>query len=192
MPDATDPSTVLSTVEDDVASVWTYVSSNDYNNAIDGWLQYDPDAPCTEGVLGCLSEMTAGFGYWMNMTDANTLEGGGNPWAAGNIAPPSRIITFGWNLIGHLGDTNYAVGCIFGNEGGEAFELGPDEYLATLAVPWLQIIGYDGTTPTVLEKTSILEAKKGYWMATRGLTSGLTGYGYIYIPVPPIGYVCPT
>lgn len=95
VPIDTDASVVLEDLEE-LEGVWTYDPTNP--NAIDGWLTYNPAEPGTSN----LNTMTAGFGYWVEMLNDETLTVVGSIMAPG-ITPPQRTLIPGWNLIGYYG-----------------------------------------------------------------------------------------
>lgn len=63
--------------------VWGYQNGN--------WMEYDPDAPgsCS------LNEMDAGYGYWIEMSQADILQVGGT------AADKTVGLQEGWNLVGY-------------------------------------------------------------------------------------------
>jgi len=94
VPSNTAIATVLGSASSVIDAVWTYDPTNP--NAVDGWLVYTGN-PSTSN----LDKMTAGFGYWMSITDDANLSGSGTLLIAGPTPPPSRSLQSGWNLIGY-------------------------------------------------------------------------------------------
>ena len=94
VPSNTAIATVLGSASSVIDAVWTYDPTN--LNAVDGWLVYTGN-PSTSN----LDKMTAGFGYWMSVTDNANLSGSGALLIAGPTSPPSRSLQSGWNLIGY-------------------------------------------------------------------------------------------
>ncbi len=77
--------------EDTVVSVWTYDNGT--------WHVYTPDGnPANDD----LTTMLPGWGYWVLTTDDDMLTIGGSLLSP-VVAPPSKKITPGWNLIGYYG-----------------------------------------------------------------------------------------
>jgi len=182
VPADTNISKVLASILSDVTSVWSYDSFD--SNAVDGWRSFNPANPCSAASAGCLSSMTAGYGYWVNMADANTLSGSGSLFLQGPNTFPSRRLNFGWNLIGHYNSVDQTVRCVLGrivNNGSDGI----------LRIPWTQLLTYTGSTLTSVGDlvSSKLQDGKGYWFLIPGLTSGLVANAYIYAPVPTS--VCP-
>ena len=95
MPNDTDVSDILGDAENKIYSVWTYDPSN--SNSKDGWLVYNANSSSTSN----LTDMTAGYGYWISVADDTRIEGWGNLLVAGPTTPPSRTLSSGWNLIGY-------------------------------------------------------------------------------------------
>jgi len=95
VPSNTAISAVLGSAVDNIAAVWTYDPTNP--NAVNGWLVYVPGNSGTNN----LDIMTAGFGYWVSVTDNANLAGSGTLLIAGPTSPPSRSLQNGWNLIGY-------------------------------------------------------------------------------------------
>ncbi|MFC1955561.1 DUF11 domain-containing protein [Chloroflexota bacterium] len=83
----------LISVEDSLASIFDYLTSAygyQSGEGIEGWTSYNPDWPAERNTLSILS---VGRGYWINVTQACTLQYGGNAYE----------LSAGWNLIGWQG-----------------------------------------------------------------------------------------
>ncbi len=75
--------TVLNPIAGKYISVWSFSAG--------AWKLYDPASP----GFSDLFEMDAGIGYWINMTEAATLDLTG-------VTPPGFIpVSNGWNLVGY-------------------------------------------------------------------------------------------
>ncbi len=98
VPNDTSISTVLGSAESSIQAVWTYnptsVNANDTNG---GWFVYRPD----DVEHSSLSTMTAGYGYWISVTNDTSISGSGSLLTKGPTTPPSIDLTNGWNLVGY-------------------------------------------------------------------------------------------
>ena len=95
VPNDTSIATVLGNASASINAVWTYDPLN--SNAVDGWLVHNPDNSGTNN----LTDMTAGYGYWVSVKGNTSISGWGSLLTAGPTVPPSRILSSGWNLIGY-------------------------------------------------------------------------------------------
>ncbi len=96
VPTNTNIGAVLGDAANSIKAVWTYDPTNP--NAVDGWLVYVPGNP---EETNNLTIMTAGYGYWINVTENETISGSGSLLTVGPTPPPSRNLVKGWNLIGY-------------------------------------------------------------------------------------------
>ena len=87
IPDNTAIGTVLSGMNN-VLIVYAYDALNDT------WLSYIP------GVRYDLTDITAGTGYWFEMSASETLTINGSFLGGGGATPPTYPVYTGWNLIG--------------------------------------------------------------------------------------------
>jgi len=85
---------VLEDVEENVEIVWAYDAE------ADEWYVYTPDGEENDN----LEEMFPGWGYWIKMSQGDTLLLGGESWGMPPSPPsPQRNLVEGWNLIGYYG-----------------------------------------------------------------------------------------
>jgi len=99
----TDPtiSTVLASISGKVISVWAFKGNE--------WKIYDPANSSPDE----LTTMEAGWAYWINMSDAGTLEFTGS-------APTNAIeLSSGWNLVGYNTTNSQAVADAVGSIDGK-------------------------------------------------------------------------
>jgi len=143
-PGNTSISTVLASISDEVVSVWAF-KGND-------WKIYDPDNP---GVGG-LTTMEAGWAYWINMSDAGTLE-------FTSSAPNNTIsLSSGWNLVGYNASSSQAVT--------DAVDSIDGKYSLIWAYKDDNWRLYDAVIPGFSD-LSVMEPGYGYWIkATQGCT----------------------
>jgi len=91
VPDDTSISSVLGDAASKIDVVWTYdAETGDWHVA-----HPNSDAP------GDLTEMTAGYGYWINSTGSTKIKGFGSWMKRGPFVPQSRTLFPGWNLVGY-------------------------------------------------------------------------------------------
>jgi len=144
IPSNTAIATVLGDAADDIDAVWTYDPTN--LNAVDGWLVYTGN-PSTSN----LDKMTAGFGYWISVTDNANLSGSGTLLIAGSTPPPSRSLQSGWNLIGYYQ---------LPNENDST----PDNAFMSLGGSYTGLWGFDNATGFFKSVTTILPGD-GFWIS---------------------------
>ena len=82
---------VLEHILDKVESVWALINGS--------WYIYDPDNP----GFSDLTEMTAGYGYWINLNTAFNLS------VSGSIPGKTINLISGWNLVGYNSQTEQPV-----------------------------------------------------------------------------------
>jgi hypothetical protein len=81
-----------------VDSVWAYDPTN--NLCSTDWCVYTPDDEENDS----LTSIEPGWGYWvMELEDEEWLTIGGSLFKTGPVAPPSRELVPGWNLVGYYG-----------------------------------------------------------------------------------------
>ena len=136
-PADTSIASVLSGIADSVTAVWSYDSSQP-----SGWAVYYPNNP----DISTLSTMTAGYGYWVQVSKDVTLTGAGTVIASGASTPPSRTLVPGWNLVGYYQPdsttTSTSVDSAFASIG-------------TAGVAYTSIFKYDTSTGTFSAPTTI-------------------------------------
>jgi hypothetical protein len=94
IPDNTTIGTVLSGMNN-VLSVYAYDTLNET------WLRYlPPETDLPESGSGDLTEITAGKGYWFEMSASETLTINGSFLGEPGVTPPTYPVYAGWNLIG--------------------------------------------------------------------------------------------
>ena len=91
-------SEVLSPIQGQYEIVWAYNASD----TADPWKKYVPGAP---EWANDLEAMIPGQGYWIKMTQADTLAMGGLPLALTQID-----LVSGWNLIGYPSTDSQDIG----------------------------------------------------------------------------------
>jgi hypothetical protein len=140
---------VLGTTKDNINAVYSY-------DVATGWKVYRPDGVGTSN----LTEMTAGYGYWVEYKDvgASNIVGSGNLISEGNNTPPSRSLKEGWNLIGYYqrpNTTNISATNALANN---------------LNNFWTLLFGYDNTDKhiTPLNTGSQLSPGQGFWVWLTG------------------------
>ena len=125
-----------------------------YDAYTKGWTAYFPSWSST------LTKMTAGKGYWVKMTAADTLPVSGSFLPSGGVTPPSYSVYDGWNLIGFhsLNETVNA-----------------STYLGSCN--WQSMFKWNNQTDSynTVRPSTILAKGEGYWMAA---TADCTIYPY--------------
>jgi len=138
-----------------LVSVWTYIDGE--------WSVYHPGQP----ELSNLDEMTAGYGYWVEMEGYDgecTLYVPGTLFAPGSATPPSRTLTAGWQLIGHYG--------VYG----KPVCMGLHSLVNTMGFPtarWSSLYGYDPLNGQFYSLSTCEDGMypgEGYWIL---LNSGM-------------------
>ena len=96
-----DPEVVFESIADQIESVWTY----DPEHVIcgDDWCVWSPNDELPDNL-----RIKPGWGYWVLAKNGTTedplwLVIGGSLFNQGPVAPPSRDLQAGWNLIGYYG-----------------------------------------------------------------------------------------
>ena len=140
MPNDSDVLDVMSSVDGNWNSVWSYETGN--------WKRYDLTCP---GFLNDLTTMEPGKGYWIDMKSADTLSLSGSEPTVKSIP-----LVSGWNLVGYNSlsskSTTEAMNSIDGNWNSVwSYENGN----------WKR---YDLTGPDFLNDLTIMEPGKGYWI----------------------------
>ena len=143
IPSSTSIDAVTADIEDNLYGVYYY-------DAYTGtWKSYFPEY----GVSGSnLKTMTAGKGYWINMTAADTLPVSGNFLPSGMNTPPSYPLYEGWNLIGfHSENTSITASTYFGTQGTD----------------WQSIFKWNNQTDSyeTVTPSTTLNQGEGYWLA---------------------------
>jgi hypothetical protein len=138
-PENTAISNVLKALSGKYSSTWAF-----QNNS---WKVYDPANP----GLSDLDTMTAGWGYWLNMTEAATL-------TVAAILPSKSInLIAGWNLVGYNSSTAQAIGGALASISGNVVSV------------WVYINGqwkvYDPANPGFSDLMT-MEPGYGYWINT--------------------------
>ena len=140
MPDDSDVLDVMSSVDENWNSVWSYEAGN--------WKRYDLTGP---GFLNDLTTMEPGKGYWINMKSDDTLSVSGSEPMVKSIP-----LSAGWNLVGYNSlssmSTTDAMSSVAGNWNSVwSYENGN----------WKR---YDLTGPDFLNDLTTMEPGKGYWI----------------------------
>jgi hypothetical protein len=140
MPDDTDILGVMSSVEGNWNSVWSYEGGN--------WKRYDLTGP---DFLNDLTTIETGKGYWINMKSTDTLSVSGSEATIKSIP-----LSAGWNLVGYnslnSASTTGAMNSVTGNWNSVwSYETGN----------WKR---YDLNGPDFLNDLTIMGPGKGYWI----------------------------
>jgi len=142
IPSNTSIEAVTSEIETNLDAVWYYDAS------VPKWESYSPDF---EGAQD-LTEMTAGWGYWVKMKANDTLPVSGNFLPSGNNTPPTYTVYEGWNLIGFHSENETAVNATTYLEG----------------VSWKEpMYKWDALNKQydLVKGSDNMEQGKGYWLA---------------------------
>ena len=119
--------------------MWAYIDGS--------WKVYDPNNP----GFSDLTIMEAGRGYWINMTEAATVN------ITGSEPTTSCSLKSGWNLVGYNSSTSQSVS--------DALESIEGKYVSV----WAYIDGswrvYDPNNPGFSDLTT-MEPGYGYWINT--------------------------
>jgi hypothetical protein len=136
-PATTAIATVLDSIAGKYISVWAYIGG--------AWKVYDPASP----GFSDLTDMEAGIGYWINMSEAATLT------VSGSTPSKSIAISSGWNLVGYNSSTAQAADTALASIDGK--------YVSV----WAYIGGawkvYDPANPGFSDLTD-MEPGHGYWI----------------------------
>ncbi|MCX6735998.1 MAG: Ig-like domain-containing protein [Candidatus Parcubacteria bacterium] len=157
VPVSTSIDSVLGAAKTNIETVWAY------DALADKWSVYHGDNNGTSD----LTNMTAGYGYWVNYTNdaSSNLIGSGNLMQEGNSVPPSRKLAEGWNLIGYYQRPNTtsvsATNALHNNLDGI----------------WTLLFGYDNTNKhiTTLSGTDTVSPGQAFWVwlnSARSYTMG--------------------
>ena len=138
---------VLNNIKDKVEVVWAY----QYNEAT-GEFEWSYYIPST-GV-GNLAEMEPGYGYFVKMSEADTLYNNGEKYSVvnENNIPPQVTLGPGWNLIGHYGM----------NSVNKSDELASVTYGGNVSLANNTMQNIDGTS--TLENTTTINPGDAYWV----------------------------
>jgi len=143
IPDNTSTDAVTTDIASNLYGVYYYDAS------AGTWKSYFPE----HGVSGSsLKTMTAGWGYWVNMTAADTLPVSGSFLPSGDVTPPSYPVYTGWNLIGfHSENATTNASTYFGTQGTD----------------WQSIFKWNNATDSydTVRPTETLNKGEGYWLA---------------------------
>jgi parallel beta-helix repeat protein len=146
VPNNTAIGTVLGDTANSIESVWTYDALSDT------WMVYHP----SESGTSTLTNMTAGYGYWVNYSSdtPTNLIGAGNLIQEGNSTPPSRRLKEGWNLIGYYQKPN------------STSSTADNALHNNLDIYWTILLGYDNTNKqiTTLVGNNSLNPGEGFWV----------------------------
>ena len=144
MPEDTGITSLLFSINGNYSIVWAY----DANDTTDHWKKYDPVAPFGND----LTSMEPGKGYWIMMTNNDTLPITGT-------APESIDLKTGWNLIGYNSFLSQPItDALYSIDGNYSIVWA---YNASDAVDhWKK---YDPLAPFGND-LSIMEPDKGYWI----------------------------
>ncbi len=130
---------VLNAISGKYESVWAFIGGT--------WKVYDPQNP----GFSDLATMEAGWGYWIKMTEAATLN------VSGSISSDSIDLVSGWNLVGYNSTNSQAVA--------DALTSIDGKYVSV----WAFIDGgwkvYDPANPGFSDLTTV-EPTYGYWINT--------------------------
>ena len=142
IPSNTSIEAVTSEIETNLDAVWYYDAS------VPKWESYSP------GFAGAqdLTEMTAGWGYWVKMKANDTLPVTGSFLPSGNNTPPTYTVYEGWNLIGFHSENETAVNATTYLEG----------------VSWKEpMYKWDALNKQydLVKGSDNMEQGKGYWLA---------------------------
>jgi len=136
--DDTSIESVFSEIIDDIEQIWAY----QYNSNQNLWKYYTP-------TIGDLDEIVPGYGYYVKMSEHNTLNLRGKKVygiTEGLGIPPVVTLAPSWNLIGHYGLNSV--------EKDYAFTSLEDDYSS--------LFDRVGTPVSILNPT------KGYWLFVTG------------------------
>ncbi len=150
VPSSTTVADVLGSASPSIAAVWTYDPKNvNANSSNNGWFVYYPG----DAVHSNLTDMTAGYGYWVSVTGGATLAGSGTLFTA-QQTPPSRNLTSGWNLVGYYqipGEDSSTIANAFSAVG-------------LAGVDYTALWGFDNTTGAFINVNTILPGD-AFWMS---------------------------
>jgi len=132
--DGDDLDTFFAGIASNMDSIWAYDG---------GWTSWAP------GWGGDLTEVTAQYGYWINMTAADTLSFTGVELESGTSVPPAYPVSVGWNLVGFKSTSPMAAG----------------DYLNAMAGKWVRMYGYANGMYTAVQSDDMMVSGKGYWLA---------------------------
>ena len=132
---------VLSGISGKYASVWGF------QNGV--WQVYDSTNP----DFSDLSNMEAGWGYWLNMTEPATLS------VTGATPSPSMNLITGWNLVGYNSSAAIAIADALSSITGNVLSV-----WAYMNDGWLV---YDPANPDFSDLTEMTPGY-GYWINTNG------------------------
>jgi hypothetical protein len=145
--------TSTGTVLADIAGHYSLVYAWDASGAtIGNWLTYDPVVP----FLASLTNLNEMQGFWILMTQADTLDVSGTPVATSSI--PLYDNTGGWNLVGYPAITNRDLPGAIPAVVNEIYAYHPGDTLD----PW-KLFDRDFPIPELNDLTSMTPGW-GYWM----------------------------
>jgi hypothetical protein len=140
-PSDTAISNVLGSISGKYASAWAFQN--------DAWKVYDPANP----ELSDLSTLEAGWGYWLDMTEAATLS------VTGTEPPKTIYLITGWNLAGYNSSASMNIADALASIAGKVVSVWA--YKNNI---W-QI--YDPANPGLSDLTTMAPGY-GYWINTNG------------------------
>ena len=140
-PSDTSIGAVLAGISGQYASVWSFQNG--------AWLVYDPANP----DFSDLTNMEAGWGYWLNMTEPATLS------FTGATPSPSMNLFTGWNLVGYNSSTAIAIADALSSITGNVVSV-----WAYMNDAWLV---YDPANPDFSDLSGMMPGY-GYWINTNG------------------------
>ena len=100
--DGSEIENVLASIHDNIGSSHGSFSVYQYDGVTRKWIYNRPNE--TGWDSGELDEIVPGYGYWINMENADILKGMGKESEGGlNLLPEVKVVTNNWNLIGRYG-----------------------------------------------------------------------------------------
>ncbi len=155
---------VLGDAASAIDSVWTY------DAASDTWYVAHPNNPEAPGNL---TNMTAGYGYWVSAVDDAVISGYGNLFSE-QQTPPQRTLVAGWNLIGYYQKAGiYSFGVNY------ALSTLADDYCDPKTKYWTSLVGYnnEGKNFVNINWNDEMNPGDGYWIFMKSSSIGTYMYG---------------
>ena len=155
---------VLGDAASAIDSVWTY------DAASDTWYVAHPNNPEAPGNL---TNMTAGYGYWVSAVDDAVISGYGNLFSE-QQTPPQRTLVAGWNLIGYYQKAGiYSFGVNY------ALSTLADDYCDPKTKYWTSLVGYnnEGKNFVNVNWNDEMNPGAGYWIFMKSSSIGTYMYG---------------
>jgi hypothetical protein len=151
--ESTAPEDVLAPISGKYDLVYAYQADDPQ----DPWKIYDPSAP---GYVNDLVSMSESQGFWIHMTEADTLAIPGNPPTSTDI--PLWITTGGWNLVGYPSAGAGTLPDVLRDHGvGDDFSLVYAYHADDVQDPWKL---FDPNAPGYVNDLTEMTPGWGYWI----------------------------